>query len=351
MEWHKIFRKIQVDPSSHCNARCGACARNITGGEKVDFLPLDHFPMDIWERMVVSDLKNASIEKLTLNGNWGDAGMNPNIQDMVKLWTKHHQRASVMIATNGGMNNESWWAKFAPILRQASNHRIQFAVDGLEDTHSLYRRRTDFKKVISNIKSFADAGGNAQIIWTIFDHNVHQIEQGAKLAEELGCVDIRVRRSFSEHMHIQDKDENYKITTEKVKDLKGFYKQFHPRSDMPQNDTGVPPLEETFDYSTGCPWYNQGEIQIDPWGTVWPCCHTSIHRYADRDQWKLKDNKNLMLPVLNYRNDTYGADRFSLNKHTLDEILSGTFFNVDVKEAVEKGKWWACQTACDRKAV
>ena len=53
---------------------------------------------------------------------------------------------------------------------------VWFAIDGLEDTHSIYRQGTNWKKIIDNVMTFVDAGGKARWDMLVFQHNEHQVE-------------------------------------------------------------------------------------------------------------------------------------------------------------------------------
>ena len=48
-KWAKQVTNLQVDITSHCNARCGACIRNKNGDEVKDELTLEHFDMEVCE--------------------------------------------------------------------------------------------------------------------------------------------------------------------------------------------------------------------------------------------------------------------------------------------------------------
>lgn len=338
MYWDKSLRKLQVDLTSYCNAKCGACARNFRGGETVDWLKLEHFDVDLWNRLVSEDTRGIRLEKLTLNGNWGDPGMHPHLPEMMKTFIEHHPECTTYIATNGSMHAPDWWKQLGEILFNGPNHLVQFAMDGLEDTHHLYRRNTDFQRLKENIKAFAETG-RAQIIFTLFDHNIHQIEQVKQLAEDLGCITFRTRLSHSSRVHIETTDEDYLITTDNTnRDL--IQNVSLPANDFKPKGLIKDRASETVTDDTECPWYNQGEIQIDPWANVWPCCHISM--------WG-PGIKNVNKPIdfdMNAMRKKHGVFN-NLKRNNLMEILSHTWYNKDIPDAVENASWQMCIKSCD----
>ena len=68
------------------------------------------------------------------------------------------------------MRTEKFWSLGK--LNANKEIYVVFCLDGLEDTHEIYRRKTNFNKIISNMKAFIDAGGYAGVITTAFDHNI-----------------------------------------------------------------------------------------------------------------------------------------------------------------------------------
>lgn len=344
MEWSRQVSKLQIDISSHCNARCGACVRNNNGGETNPQLELTHFDMNLWKRLCTEDTKGWYIGQLALNGNWGDPMMHPNLVEIVKIWADNHPETFVTIHTNGSMRGTKFWADLAKELRQYHSHQVNFAVDGLKDTHSIYRRKTDFDKIVENIKSFNEAGGSGRIITTVFEHNKHQLMELKHLAETLKCRAYVIRHSHSDEMKIKDKDESYTIKASKdIEENEWHFDTNHwSISDM-KNPTQWIRIQDLINNSTDfektkCPWYNEGEVQIDPWGTVWPCCHVSLFGI------KLDKHTRLLEEV----DDTIFERRTenSLSKYTLQEILKDKWYNHHLDSVVKKAKWEVCRRTC-----
>tara|TARA_A200000159_G_C7327967_1_gene341784 strand:- start:787 stop:1836 length:1050 start_codon:yes stop_codon:yes gene_type:complete len=343
MKWQSKVHNFQFDVTSHCNARCGACVRNQDGGDTEPELALNHFNMDLWKRLCEEDTKGWYIGQLALNGNWGDPMMHPDLIDMVKIWIDNHPETFINIHTNGSMRGEKFWTDLAKQLRKYPAHQVNFAVDGLEDTHHIYRRKTDFKKIIQNIKSFNEAGGSGRIIMTLFEHNQHQVEELKNLAKTLKCRQFVARHSHQYgDIKINDKDENYIIKKSNAKEQEVWFEE-NEISISDQDDADhwnhiSKLLEDSkFMNETKCPWYNAGEIQIDPFGTVWPCCHVSLF------------GVNLSKHILSKNCDETIIERRTENnlfKYSLQEILSNQWYNHHLDTVVKEAKWKVCKQSC-----
>lgn len=107
--------------------------------------------------------------------------MNPEGADVVEYLRQNNPGMEITISTNGGARDSEFWTKLA-----RSGAEVLFALDGLDDTHSLYRQNTIWSVVIKNAKIFMDAGGRA--VWKMirFKHNHHQIEECRAMAKALG---------------------------------------------------------------------------------------------------------------------------------------------------------------------
>ena len=322
---------MQIDITSYCNARCGACARNIAGGKTQPWLQLSHFDKHIWYRLFTEDTIDAEIFQLKLNGNWGDAGMHPDLPGMVSIFGKCNPKASVQICTNGGTHNKEWWSSLGNALsRNTKYHAVDFAIDGLEDTHSIYRRSTDYNKILENAISFAKAGGNSRWIMTLFDYNIHQIDEAIEVARKNNFTSIKFRYSHTKNALVETPTEEYRLHTDKADKV--------PLPDTVYFNNSVMFSENSTKHTTDskCPWYRDERIQIGPWGNVWPCCHVAdaMEGIAELDQ---REQLLKEIPEQDWNN---------LKKHSLNDILSHKWFNSTLNSAVEHGKYAVCINNC-----
>ena len=157
----------------------------------------------------------------------------------------------------------------AKTLVKSRWHVVEWAVDGLKGTHEMYRRNTNFDKIIQNIKYFNNAGGCSEIVTTCFEHNKGQIKLIERLAKNIGCPSFRLRNSHE--------DKILKIGTDRIAKhvIEPYRKEWISR-----NDFTTRPEDEDFHFTvkrddglkTKCPWYNDAEIQIDLGAQRGPCC-------------------------------------------------------------------------------
>lgn len=176
-QFYNTVRQLHIEPSRKCNAQCPMCARYL--GSSTNVAPWVN-EEDVSIEKLTGLLEKLDLESISLNGNYGDIVMHYDPKSLIELCC--HNAKNVVVHTNGGAQNKNFWKYIAKF----KNLTVIFAIDGLSDTHHLYRRNTRFDVVINNAKTYIDAGGKAAWDMVIFKHNEHQVDECKSLSKELG---------------------------------------------------------------------------------------------------------------------------------------------------------------------
>jgi len=273
----KDIDTVTVDFTSHCNAMCGNCSRNI-GGTKVNpSMPLEHMRPNTWKRLFTEEVCN-NINKIVLNGAYGDPLRNPYIFECIN-YLKNYKMPEINIHTNGGMNGPKFFAELAECLKPFPfPTHVVFSIDGLEDTNHLYRRNVQWHKVMENAQAFIDAGGLARWRMLVFKHNAHQLEECEELSKKMGFgkFDINGGYSFSAlDSVVSEAVEKFKASK---KDTARTITYDDKHLDNVERMKGL--VEKGFENSTiKCQWQIKNKVQVSHMGEVFPCCHTLADRY------------------------------------------------------------------------
>jgi len=177
---YKEIRHLHIELSSICNARCPLCPRNLYGypinlGYKETSLPLN-----IIKKSLDKNFLN-QINSILINGNFGDFVSNSESVEIIKYLRSSNPKTEIVVSTNGSARDENFWKELGQL-----DITIEFCLDGLEDTHHLYRQDTSWHKIIKNAEAFMKAGGKACWKMIKFKHNEHQIDDCKSLSEKLG---------------------------------------------------------------------------------------------------------------------------------------------------------------------
>jgi len=187
------LKDLHLEITNNCQARCPMCPRNVNGGLVNPLIKTNEWTLNDFKTIMNHKVLH-QIESFYFCGNFGDPMMNDDVIDMCQYATDTNPNLSIQFHTNGGARKPEWWEKLAKALPK--NHRVIFAIDGLEDTHSLYRIDTKYEIVIKNAQAFISAGGIAEWAFIKFRHNEHQINEVKKRAKELGFAHLSIKNSF-----------------------------------------------------------------------------------------------------------------------------------------------------------
>ena len=258
------IQHVHLEISSRCNAACPLCPRNLNGYPYNDGYIEHDMTLDqakiIFQTAFLQQIKN-----LLINGNFGDAVMNPATVDIVRYFRSSNPDLKIMMSTNGGARDREYWQSLAK-----SDVEIMFCIDGLEDTHHLYRQNTLYQTVMRNAEIFIAAGGRA--IWKMikFDHNTHQIKQAQLLSQQKGFAQFRLIDLGRNQGPVFDQHGNlvHVMGQPMIQDFPTILKnRMHSKvllEDILDNRQPRP---------INCQVKKQRSIYVSSTGDVYPCCY------------------------------------------------------------------------------
>jgi MoaA/NifB/PqqE/SkfB family radical SAM enzyme len=177
---YEAIREIHLELTTRCNASCPQCPRNLSGGEPNPSLPMAELSRDDIDRLLPTELL-LQLRKVYACGNYGDPMVARDTVAIFQRLRRENPSLELGMFTNGSGRTASFWEALAPVMSY-----VRFSIDGLEDTNHLYRRGTDWGRIMASVRAFIAAGGRAEWDFIVFRHNEHQVDEARALAAELG---------------------------------------------------------------------------------------------------------------------------------------------------------------------
>jgi MoaA/NifB/PqqE/SkfB family radical SAM enzyme len=337
------IRTVHLEISTRCNAACPMCPRNANGTDADLDYPLHDMSLAEAKRIFSVDF----IKQLTyvfINGNFGDFVTAKDGLEIVKYFNETNPNMLLEIYTNGSAR-PNWWSE----LGKMSNIVVGFDIDGLADTHSLYRRNTNWDVVINNAKKFIDAGGQATWRFISFDHNKHQIEACKQMAKGMGFKNFHVLPSDRDHGPVYDADGNFSYAIGKLplgereyNPRLEDYRRNIPRDNDPEYRKKIYKITPA-DNKLDCWSKKYNGIYVTATGEIYPCCFLGFY------------------PKIEYKGHPWQKDNFGFsnlvkNNNALETTLEDTiewFAEVErswIKKSYSEGRIYRCDEACGSKS-
>lgn len=279
---------VHLELSSFCNARCPGCPRNFGGYPYNGGYPETNLTLEQTKKIFTPLFLN-QLNHIQISGNFGDMIMNPETPEIVEYFLSINPRLYIVCSTNGSGRDREFWQRLGRL-----KITVEFCLDGLEDTHHLYRQNTSWRQIIKNADIFRASGGTAVWKLTVFSHNKHQIDQCEQLAHQHGFKFI-TRPSYGSNMPTYDKQGNLLHVVDNFNNedhtntLENF--KYNVKNNIPVRDAElyVKPRDKIV-----CDTVQHSGIFIAANGEVYPCCYTgSFPKTFGKNLWHEKINKQI----------------------------------------------------------
>lgn len=280
---YRDLRSVHLEISSRCNAACPDCLRNFRGVDVMDTYPVCDMSLEQFKQIFTVDFLK-QLAHFTINGNYGDFVTARDGLEIVEYILQVNPRIHIEISSNASAKPKVW----EPLGKLGVT--VYFRLDGLKDTHHLYRQNTDFDFVLENAKKFIAAGGRA--VWAMikFSHNEHQVAECEAMSKELGFSRFDLVDAGRNTMPVFNGERQLTHTIGKWQGSTDFDTLFNAYSYYKiEPDMAI--KNETENKTIDCYAKRMQEIYVASNGEVYPCCwlgYYPLHSNARPSNIQLK---------------------------------------------------------------
>ena len=292
------IKSIHLEVTSKCQARCPMCPRRIAGGVLDPFITLDEITLEQFKEWFPIDFVQ-QLNDLNMCGNLGDPIIAKDTLEIFQYLRNTNPNIILSMHTNGSARTLAWWRELAGL-----QVRVTFGIDGLSDTHALYRIGTDFNQILKNAQEFITAGGEAEWHMLLFKHNEHQVDQCRSISETYGF------KRFSAKNTSRFRDGKFNVLDDEGRTTHILY----PTTQSESMIIKVKQAQEETTPVIHCKAKANSQIYVSATGIVSPCCWLDM-------EWM----PPMSTSRIDYMDKIYEMP--SLHNSSLLEIFESGYFN------------------------
>lgn len=339
------LKQIHLEISNNCQASCPMCNRNIRGGLDNPLIKINNWTLDQFKLIMNFEVLD-QIDGFYFCGNFGDPILNNDLTEMCEYASTYKPSLLINVHTNGSAHLPKYWKRLAQVLPK--NHKVMFALDGLEDTHSKYRIGTNFNKILENAQSFIEAGGQAEWVFIKFKHNEHQIDEARKMSEDLGFTSFNLKNSArfvgTTKLEVVDKLGNKLYHLEPPTNSKLTYIDI----DTIRNYKKI-----VNDSSIDCAVMKTKEVYIDAHMNLYPCCFLGgvPYRYIQPNKISTGVYTEIYDQFNRFIEDIGGMENLNVLKYNIKNVLDRPIWDTIWEKYWHSDKLITCAKTCGSNKI
>lgn len=340
--------RLQFEISNVCNLNCISCARTDTNfdGSMPSIDKPQYISKETFKKIITAP-EFKTVKFIEFCGSIDDPAAHPEFLELVQIIIDYakelNKKFNVQIHTNGSLRTTSFWQQLGLMLNNNRNiidYVVMFNIDGLEDTNHIYRRGSNWTKIMENTRAFINTGAMAIWQYLVFSWNEHQIEEAKALSKKKFFHMFFVRENRS-----QDRIDQW----EKVNATGLKFKVDHIQKSNPS--TLLRHLSKESYQQIECPTQKDNMYFIDYKSRLWPCCFIpgafiTNHNYVDY----LADR------LFNRYDDSTWND---CSKHSIADIVNHRFYQEDLTDSWNsdnhgvgnKDRIYICSQTCNNSRL
>ncbi|MCC6137320.1 MAG: radical SAM protein [Bdellovibrionaceae bacterium] len=346
MYLYQDITTLHLEVTSKCNAKCPMCLRNVSGGKTNPLLPLEEISLVQAKEFFPPEFIRG-LKRMYMCGNYGDPMVARDTIEIFSYFREINPKIHLAMFTNGSGRNSDWWMRLAQVVDVC-----HFGIDGIGETHSIYRRKTNFDTVMASAKTFIAAGGKAYWDFIIFKHNQHQLQEAEQLSRDMGFTKITFKKTgrFFSYNSSTAKDSHDVLNDDGSVD----YQLFQPDEDSLKNTATQSEAAIVKEFGSfenylqktpiRCKVVAEKSIYVSAEGYVWPCCWTGLRMYP----WYTKEKGDPIWSLFSSLPE--GIEAINLKSKSLESILNGEVFQKIIPDHWKPDKRLkVCAKTCGQK--
>lgn len=264
------IESVHIELTNKCQASCPMCARNYSGGADREYLQLNEITLDKFKSWFPVDFLK-KLKNFYACGNYGDPIIAQDCLEIFEYIRSINLETRLAIHTNGSARNVDWWKKLAAVLGR--NSVVVFGIDGFKGQHEIYRRGTNFDKIMENAQAFISSGGIARADSLVFEHNESSVDDLEKYLLNVGfeSVNFKTTKRFYGNINfsVLDKNGNFDYYLKAAKTDK-WKQEFKINIDNLRSKNFLSQMKKNIVIEPECVKLNQ--VYVDTHGNFLPCC-------------------------------------------------------------------------------